>query len=47
MFEIDLQLAPGIYEYKILLNGVWSHDPSKPTTQNEFGGLNNILVVGI
>ena len=45
LFEVELELAPGIYEYKFLLNGVWSLDPTKPTIKNVIGGENNILIV--
>merc|ERR1711915_765912 len=45
MFEIELDLSPGIYEYKFLVNGIWSLDETKPSVRNEFGGENNVLIV--
>merc|ERR1712142_313790 len=45
MFEVELDLSPGIYEYKFLVNGVWSLDQTKPSVRNAFGGENNVLIV--
>jgi len=45
LWEIELELAPGIYEYKYLFNNVWVLDQSKPYARNLFGSENNILTV--
>ena len=41
-------LAPGIYEYKFVINGVWTldPDPDRDWTQNGLGTLNSVLRVG-
>lgn len=40
-----LVLSPGTYEYKFIVDGQWFYDICKPTTDNEFGSKNNVLVV--
>ena len=45
LFEADVKLPPGSYEYKFLMNGVWCLDHTKPTTTNEDGVENNLLIV--
>jgi hypothetical protein len=44
-FELEMHLLPGEYEYKYLVDGVWLHDPSKPTVRTEAGQTNNLLNV--
>ena len=39
-------LAPGMYEYKFLVDGHWQNDPNNDQmVANSFGTLNNILTV--
>jgi 1,4-alpha-glucan branching enzyme len=39
-------LAPGKYEYRLLVDGQWCDDPECPTRQpNQFGGENCVCVV--
>ena len=39
-------LAPGMYEYKFLVDGQWQNDPNNDQMlANSFGTLNNILTV--
>ncbi len=48
VFSTSVTLAPGIYEYKFIINGVWVLDPNpdRDWTQNAFGTLNSVLRVG-
>lgn len=48
VFTATLTLAPGIYEYKFVINGVWTldSDPDRDWTQNGLGTLNSVLRVG-
>merc|ERR1712032_1152910 len=45
LWEKELNLGKGVYEYKFLVNGVWFLDPSKPTVRHQNGITNNILTV--
>ena len=47
LFEVDVNLPPGSYEYKFLMNGIWCLDHTKPTTTNEDGVENNLLLVSV
>ncbi len=39
-------LAPGEYEYKLIVDGRWVLDPDNTrSVPNQFGGLNSLLVV--
>eukprot|EP01124_Arcella_intermedia_P016292 TRINITY_DN2288_c0_g1_i1.p1 TRINITY_DN2288_c0_g1~~TRINITY_DN2288_c0_g1_i1.p1 ORF type:complete len:279 (+),score=66.87 TRINITY_DN2288_c0_g1_i1:40-837(+) len=38
-------LKDGTYYYKFKVDGQWKHDPSKPTTDDNHGGFNNILTI--
>ena len=43
----DLALPPGIYEYRLVVDGEWMCDPlARETIPNSFGGLNSVLTVG-
>jgi 1,4-alpha-glucan branching enzyme len=43
----DTILAPGAYEYCLIVNGHWMPDPqAKESSPNPFGGRNSILNVG-
>jgi len=39
-------LAPGRYEYRFQVDGEWSNDPEAPAAPNEFGSVNNVVVIG-
>ncbi len=44
----DLALAPGTYEYCLIVDGQWMPDPMAPeTVSNPFGGRNSVLQVAI
>lgn len=38
-------LDNGVYEYKFIVNGVWCYDMEKPTSNDQYGGKNNIVEV--
>lgn len=41
-----LNLAPGTYEYRYLIDGEWQNDPSAPERMpNRFGTLNDVIKV--
>jgi len=45
-YKTVLRLPRGIYEYKFIINGVWSADPNCPTwIPNAYGSLNSLLKV--
>lgn len=45
-WKATLQLAPGRYEYKFIVDGQWVCDPrAKECVQNDFGSSNSVLVV--
>ena len=48
IYTVSVTLAPGIYEYKFVVNGVWTldPDPDRDWTQNGLGTLNSVLRVG-
>jgi 1,4-alpha-glucan branching enzyme len=42
----DLVLAPGIYEYRLIVDGEWRIDPlAVETVPNPFGGANSVLKI--
>jgi 1,4-alpha-glucan branching enzyme len=46
LFTGVLLLAPGRYEYKLLVNDLWSVDPNCPDwVSNDLGSLNSVLIV--
>ena len=46
VWEAQLVLEPGTYQYKFIVDGVWTVDPSNPNrTDDNEGGFNNVLVV--
>lgn len=46
-FRRTLQLAPGEYQYKFLVDGQWHNDPSAPKqVPNTFGTTNSVIRVG-
>jgi len=43
----DLTLAPGLHEYRLVVDGQWKVDPGCPDrAPNPFGGENSLLRVG-
>ena len=44
VWDCILFLSPGIYQYKFVVDGCWTHDDKKPKT-NEMGNENNVLTV--
>jgi 1,4-alpha-glucan branching enzyme len=46
LFQADVPLAPGYYEYKFVVDGVWVADLKCPRwSVNEHGSLNSVLEV--
>ena len=46
VWEATLQLAPGEYQYRLLVDGVWrDHSEAKKRVPNPFGSHNCVLVV--
>lgn len=46
VFSGALMLAPGVYEYKFVVDGDWRLDERNPNfAANDFGTLNSVLVV--
>ncbi len=44
--EIELELPPGTYEYKFIINDEWRIDPEcKQWVCNEFGTMNSVIEV--
>jgi 1,4-alpha-glucan branching enzyme len=45
-WEVELELPPGVYEYRFIVDGVWLHDPEAvQSVPNPFGGLNSVVTV--
>jgi cyclomaltodextrinase len=46
LHQKKFSLPTGIFQYKLIIDGVWQHDPaSNQTTQDPFGGLNTVLIL--
>lgn len=46
VYRCQLRLAPGEYQYKLVIDGQWRLDEENPNLiPNEYGSCNNILVV--
>lgn len=46
-WELTLEIRPGIYEYKFIVDGNWMADPSNPSKiENEFGDYNSLINIG-
>ena len=42
----ELVLAPGVYEYRLVVDGEWMPDPrASENAPNPFGGINSVLRV--
>jgi len=47
LWSTTVSLAPGEYQYRFVVDGEWQNDPHcEETVTNEFGGVNNVCVVG-
>lgn len=47
VWQITVELPPGRYEYRFLVDGQWRDDPSCPNLEsNAFGTNNAVVVVG-
>lgn len=45
-WKIEMVLQPGRYEYRFVVDGVWTNDPrAREASINEFGGTNSVLVI--
>ena len=45
-FSCEVKLAPGSYEYKFVVNGVWGMDyENDNVSANDFGTLNSVVEV--
>ena len=39
---------PGVYEYRLIIDGKWQHDPTNPAEiPNELGSINSLLQVPV
>ena len=46
IYSVTIKLAPGTYEYKFVVDGVWQADPeSADFVQNDCGTLNSVITV--
>ncbi len=46
LFETRIDLEPGIYQYRFIVDGRWVEDPDNPrTAPAPFGGVNSVLEV--
>lgn len=46
-WALDLELAPGRHEYRLIVDDEWTDVPGAAgTVENPFGGRNAVLVVG-
>lgn len=45
-YSVSLKLAPGRYEYKFVVDGVWCADPQNvDSVQNDQGTFNSVITV--
>jgi 1,4-alpha-glucan branching enzyme len=46
IFQIEIDLEPGTYDYKFIIDGRrWCYDILKPTKADERGNRNNVIIV--
>ena len=45
VFVVRLDLSPGRYEFKYVVDGEWVCDPNLPRVPNAFGTENSVLIV--
>jgi hypothetical protein len=47
MWVVTLQLAPGRYQYKFVVDGTWVIDADNPDRiSDNYGGQNSVVAVG-
>ena len=47
-WELTLQLKPGDYEYKFIVDGNWMEDPNNPAKKtNEYNGYNSLISIKV
>jgi len=46
LWQDTLELYPGRYEYKFIVDGIWRHDPHVTIEDDGTGNINNILTIG-
>lgn len=44
-FTIIKLLAPGVYQYKYIVDGQWRYAPNLPAMYDDIGNINNVLEV--
>ncbi len=45
-YQADLNLEPGVYRYKLIVDGNWISDPANPLTEDDpYGGKNSLLII--
>lgn len=44
-WTVQMDLWYGKYEYKFIVDGNWYYDIMEPTTDDGYGGKNNVVVV--
>ena len=45
-YRCELELPPGVYEYKLVIDGEWLLDETNPNfVSNDFGTLNSVVTV--
>lgn len=46
IFEVELDLVPGKYLYKFVVDGTWLHDPANPNKEDDgYDGFNSVIEV--
>ncbi|MHB9137978.1 MAG: glycogen-binding domain-containing protein [Victivallaceae bacterium] len=46
VYQIEIELEPGVYEYKFHINNAWFIDPENPNFRpNNFGTLNSVIII--
>jgi 1,4-alpha-glucan branching enzyme len=46
LWRTTVELTPGTYQYKFVVDGTWVEDPSNPETVDDgYGGVNSVLTV--
>ena len=44
-WQLTLNLGPGSYQYKYIVDGEWIHDPSRKCREDDMGNINNVITV--
>lgn len=45
-WQAKIRLSKGTYQYRLVVDGQWQHDPANNMTQsNPYGGLNSVLKI--